>query len=382
MTAPVTTMQGVPVQPDTINNARFQALTRRKREPEVVRPFAGIGGFDVLPIRKSDIMSRIRIRFSGQLVVTVPSGTAATTAAWPYNLIKNVKLQANGQSNLIDASGAALKAREFMTNPDMTDRGVVRTVGGATVNQGTLSKATENWGVGSNSTVTAGTYPVEIDWLLPVAEDDKDLTGVIFCQTSSMDINAQVQWANAADVFTLTGGATAVLTGNVVMEVEKFSIPVVGGQMVLPDMSLFHSLVQTQITSISAGKNEPRLIGQGAGKQLLRLYYRVLNGAVPAPLPVTAANYGLQQWIYGTNENPESYQDGLSLRLQNELDYGQDIGAVWGYLCHDFASANGFRDSVDMGQTSELRLGVTLQNIALTSPVLEYVQETVFAAGN
>lgn len=382
--APVTNFQGIPIQPEGVNPALFQALTRRKRNPEVVTAYAGLGGVNTLVIRKSDIMTGIKLRFSGSLVVTPGTGTVATTAAFPYGLAKNLKLTANGQTNLIDCSGIHLKAREYIDNPELSDRGVARTVGGVTVTQGTFSKNCENWGVGSaSSAIGAGTYPVELDWYVPVADDGKDLAGAIFCQTSSMDISLQIQWANLTDLFTLTGNATVALTGNVIMETEKFTIPIVNGVMVVPDLSLFHSIVQTNYTSVSNGDNQVRLIGQGSGKALLRLWFRTLNGAgAGVPLAMNATNYGAQSWMYGTAERPEVYQDGQSLREWNEQLFGSDVGAVWGIGCHEFDNPNAFRDTVDMGQTSELRLSVTIQNgVVLTNPVLEYVQETVFSAG-
>lgn len=376
--------QGIPVNAEGVNPDLFFRLTRRKRAPEIVRAYAGIGNVDNLNIRKSDILSVIRIRFSGSLVTTTATGAVVSTSLWPYGLAKNVKLTANGQTNLIDCSGVHLKAREFMCNTDLNDRGVVRTVVAASVSQGTLSKNSENWGVAQNGTVAAGTFPVELEWVVPVAEDEKDLSGAIFCQTSSMDITLNVQWANLVDLFTITGTSTATLTGNVIVETEKFSIPVSGGIMIVPDLSLFHSIVQTSYTSVSTGENQVRLIGQGAGKQLLRLWFRTLNGSpVPAPLAVNATNYGIQSWMYGTNERPESYQDGQSLRLNNEWTYGNDMAAIWGLAAHEFAISNAFRDTVDMGQTSELRLAVTVQSgVTLNSPTLEYVQETVFSAGS
>ena len=59
------------------------------------------------------------------------------------------------------------------------------------------------------------------------------------------------------------------------------------------------------------------------------------------------------------------------------------MAGVWGIASHEFSIINQFRDVVDMGQTSELRLASVIQNgVVLTSPVLEYVQETVFSAAS
>jgi hypothetical protein len=82
-------------------------------------------------------------------------------AAWPYNIIKNLKFTANGASQLISASGWTLRAREIAKDEGLNDRGVVQTIGGSSRNQGTLSLGCESWGVGSaTNALTAGTYAV------------------------------------------------------------------------------------------------------------------------------------------------------------------------------------------------------------------------------
>lgn len=377
------TLQGQTVPAEAVNPAAFFAQTRRKRSAEYSRAYAGLGQTDTAELKKSDILAVLHIRFSGNVVVVHGTGTCAATFRWPYDLLKACRFTANGQSNLINVSGLKLKAREIMANPESEDRGVAQSVSGASVNQGTMSQASELWGVGPGQTaIASGTYPVELYWKVPVAEDEKDLAGAIFAQTSALDLNLNMDWNTAASLFTITGNDTVAVNGNVIVEAEKYSIPVVGGQFVVPDLSLFHSLVQTtKANELAQGDNEPRLIGQGVGKQLLRLFFQTWNGAAPqVPLAVTAANYGPQGWRYGTNETPELFPDGRSLRQWNENLYGSDIAAVWGFMCHEFEATWGFRDAVDMGQTSDLRLYTNIVS-ALTSPSLEYVQETVFAAG-
>ena len=140
----------------------------------------------------SDIAG-IMVQFTGSLVVTLGGGTCATTGRWPYDLARAVRMSANGQSNLINVHGGKLKAREIMARGDLTDRGVVRGIGGASpgtqVQQGTLSLNNENWGVGQNVTAIPGaptTYPVNLEWYIPVAFDDLTLVGAIFAQTSAI----------------------------------------------------------------------------------------------------------------------------------------------------------------------------------------------------
>lgn len=381
---PVVTFQGIDVPAEAVNPDAFYALTRRHRFTEKNKTFAGLGSTDQCELKKSDIIAGVRIRFSGQVVVANGTGTSASTMRWPNDMIKRLRMTANGQSNLINCSGGKLKARAIMKDNDSSDKGVVQTVGAGTVQNGTLSLASELWGVGAGvASLSNGTFPIELTWDVDLAEDERDLVGAIFAQTSTMDITLDIDWEQSSVLFPVTGNAAVTVTGNVIVETEKFSIPVVGGQFVVPDLSLYHSIIQSDYTSVATGDNEIKLIGQGAGKTLLRTFYQGWNGAAPqVPLAANAANYGPQSWRYGGNETPETYLDGRSLRQVNEREYGSDVGAVFGFLSHEFAVKAAFRDTVDMGQTSELRLVVNIPTgVSLTSPRIEYVQETVFAAG-
>lgn len=377
------TLQGQTVPESAINPDQFFLSTRRKRNQEYKSAYNGLGGGDIVELRKSDILAAIYVRFSGTLAITHSTGSVAATLRWPYDLAKAFRFTAQGVSNLINVSGLKLKAREMMKNPDATDRGVSQPFGASTISQGSLALASESWGVGPGATaIPTGSYAVELEWRVPVAEDPKDLAGAIFMQTSAMDMTLAIDWANLNTLFTVTGNDTVALTGTLIIETEKFSIPVVNGSFVIPDLSVFHSLIQTNTTqNLQQGDCEVPLISAGTGKTLLRVFYQLWNGAAPAvPLAATAANFGVQGWRYGGNETPELYVDGRSLRQYNEALYASDMGSSWGVLCHEFDTTWAFRDAVDLGQVSALRLLINLVN-APTSPSLEYVQETVYAAG-
>src|SRR4051794_30050819 len=114
--APVA-MQGVAIPAAIIDKNLFLARTRRHTQQERKISFA-VGGAtpstqDTIPLRRSDILSEIQIHIAGSLTVTPGTGTVATTSEWPYNLIKSVKLNANGASSLIAARGWTLRAREM-----------------------------------------------------------------------------------------------------------------------------------------------------------------------------------------------------------------------------------------------------------------------------
>lgn len=381
-------MQGIAVPASSMDPVSFFAKTRRALLPEKggARSYAGFGLSDQFELLKSDILAGMVVTFAGSLTVTPGSGTVASTARWPEDLIRLCRFTANGQANIISVSGAKLKAREFMRNGTLTDRGVSKQVGAGQVQNGTLSLASESWGVGkAQQNISAGTYDVELVWFVPVAEDEMDLQGAIFAQTSSTDLTLNLDWANLPDVFTLTGNATVGLTGSVSVMSQKYSIPGDGqGGIILPNLTTFHSLIQSATTDLAIGEQEPRLIGQGAGKTLLRMYNQLWNGAgaASAPLAVNSANFPKLAWRYSGNETPDS-GNGLFWRRWNERDYDVDLGVLHGFWCFDFASVNAFRDAVDLGSTSEFRNVLEIgSGVTLASPRLETVVETIFSSGS
>jgi len=384
--SPTQTLQGIEVPSANVDAAGFFRATRRQKILQDTRNIQGAGLTDTISVLASGIISGFQLKFSGSLVVTLNTGTVASSARWPWDIPKSVRFSANGQSNLINCSGAKLKARQIMSRGNLTDRGVTRGVGGASpgtqVNQGTMSLAAESWGVGSGvSAIPAGTYDVELEWYIPVAFDDKYLAGAIFAQTSATALEIAIDWDQIADLFILTGNATAVLTGTLYTTSQQYTIPVgPAGSIIVPDLSTFHAMTQSRFSALGSGSNEIRLSGQGVGKQLLRVFTQVWNGAAPgAPLVRNLTNFGQTGWIYGGNTQPETYQDGTTQRYWNESTFDSDLGAVWGFGIHDFVKENAFRDSVDEGAATELRLLETIQNgVTLTNSYMEYVQE--FAA--
>jgi hypothetical protein len=389
--APTRTMQGIAVPSESVNPGLFFELTRRHQTPEKTLTYGGGGVTQVVELRKADILSSITLRFVGSLVIT--GGTANSTAAWPLG-IAGTRFTANGQSNLINTGIATpaggglqhLRVRDFMKKSDLTDRGVSASIGGVTRTQGTLMLAHESGGVGtSQSAIAAGTYPVELTFSIPVSEDEKDLVGAIFLQTATSDLTLSIDETPLNQLVYAVTATNVALTGQWQVSTTKFSVPVgPNGQIVIPNLNVFHSIIASRFANgISNGENETRLIGQGAGKSLLRVWGRTVSGATTAsaPLPVTSTNYGQLSWRYGNNETPDQFLDGSTMRADCERRYNTDVGGYAGYWCHDFAHENVFRDTVDMGTTSELRLVTTIQNaVTLASPALEYVTETVFLA--
>jgi hypothetical protein len=373
-------MQGVAIPAAIVDKNLFLARTRRHTQQERKISFTlGTSTQDVIPLRRSDILSEITLHVVGSLTLTKSTGTIATTAEWPYNLFKSLKLNANGASSLISARGMTLRAREIAKDEGLSDRGNIQTVGGTSRTNGTLSLASESWGVGSNTSALTAQSNVPVDFIvtIPVAEDQFDLTGSLFLAQTTSELSLEINWATIADLFALTGDGAAAFSGTVSINTTKFEVPTQDGAIVIPDLSMFHSIVETNSISLQAGENETVIVGQGRGKYVLRVIQQAYSSG--SPLAVTAANFGLIGWRYGTAETPDQWIDGSKLRYAMERAYNSDLGGVFGFGVHEFAKA-GFRDLVDMGVTSDLRLVNTLVN-APTTPKLWYAVESLYKQG-
>src|SRR3954447_13770603 len=245
-------MQGIAIPAAILDKNEFFRRTRRHTQQEKVVPFTlGTSTQDVVALRKSDILSEVVLHITGTLTIT--GTTVNSLAAWPYNIIKNLKFTANGASQLISASGWTLRAREIAKDEGLNDRGVVQTIGGPSRNQGTLALGSESWGVGSaTNALTAGTYAVDLVLVVPVAEDPYDLTGAIFLQSATADLTIEINWAQTADLFAVNTG-TVALTGNCQVLTTKQNIPVANGAIIVPDLSLFHSFVESREVALQNG---------------------------------------------------------------------------------------------------------------------------------
>jgi hypothetical protein len=386
---PVQVMQGIMVPASAVNPDAFFAHTRRLTFPMIAnRNIAGLGSSDLFTATQTGIISQLSVKLSASLVITTPTGAVATTAKWPYDIMRALRFTANGQSNLVNCPGIWLKAREFATRPMLTDRGLPSGIGGAspgtTTTTGALRLSTEIWGVGQNVTaITAGTYSVELQFVVPVAFDERTLVGAIFAQTASTELSLNIDWAPPTDLFVITGTSTVTLTpATVTVEGIVYSIPEVGGQIIVPNLSAFHSFIVSRYTAVANGDNEYPLPGQGVGRQLMRVGFKTLNGAAPGtPLPLNAVNYGQVGWRYGGNDTPEVFTDGRHLAQWNERIFGVDFAQFQGIGWLDFCSDFALRDSIDEGLATNLRLLYNIPTgVTLTSAATEVVQETIFGA--
>jgi roadblock/LC7 domain-containing protein len=388
MTTTSAPIQGVAAPDVVVSPADFYRNTRRMRfamSPN--KAYSGLGAVDTVQLRQVGIVAALELRVSGSIVIGGTLGAPVMSYDWPYNLIQNLQLSANGQSNLISCRGLTLKAFNFTTNPRLDDSGVTQKFGGATVSTGTLSMPTDVWGTDGGANVLApgtaiaalGTYTFDVTFIVPVAADQTSLVGSIYAQSSATNLALNVQWATQAQLESTISTATFTPTINWAVTGVAYSIPNVNGKFCVPDLSQFHQLTENQQGGLVQNQNQYILPGTGVGRQLLRLFWQVFTGANRQPLPVTATNYAQVDWAYGGSDVPESYPNGTQLRAENIQQAGVDLGGNWGIGLWDFASIFALRDSIDEGSTTNLRLEFSLVG-APTTGVVSVAQETLFAA--
>ena len=382
-TAAPLTVQGQQVPDAVVDPVSFAKATRRQTlNMKTLGSFAGFGGVDQFSLLQTGVLSALTVKLSGSLVIALnSSGTVGSTAKWPYDLLKNCKVSVNGQANLINCGGSDLKARDLMNTTELTDRGVPQTIGGSTRYNGSLSLNNEVWGVGQNtSSLSGGTYDVELEYQIPIAMDQVNLVGALFLQTSSTEVAIEFTWASVTDVFTVVSPATVALTAAVIVQGIVYTIPQGSkGEIIIPNLSAFHSMIRSRYPNPGNTLNEIKIVGQGAGRQLMRLWFRTFNGTVGVPLSVNQTNYGQVGWRMGGNDTPEVWPDGHAAAYAAERLYGSDLGTYAGYAVLDFCSTFAIRDSIDEGTATELRfLMEILSGVSLTSPVTEYCKEEIF----
>src|SRR5262249_14123236 len=99
----VVTVQGIDVPASSLNDDLFFPLTRRQIRPaKNLTAFAGLGNTDEFQMIHDGILAALLIGVTGTVVGV---GTAPTSGRrWPLDILRAVKVSANGQTNLINCS--------------------------------------------------------------------------------------------------------------------------------------------------------------------------------------------------------------------------------------------------------------------------------------
>lgn len=354
------TLQNIPTQPYVINPAQFFALTEKNEGTLKSRTHPGAGSFFTEQLAQTGIISKLRLMFVG--TVTVATAAATTSNRWPYGLVENFKLSANGQNDLFNVDGLDLHALRFIRYPAFTN--VADDFTGT---------------VGGGDSVAVGATNIALSWEIPIAMEDTGLVAALFAQSSATNLTVRVETAANTRLFSANPG-NVTITGTWYIQQTWFEIPFdAEGKLVLPDVSRLHGVVANEYPFSNTGDVRTSLIR--AEGQLARLFSSVVIGsnsrATADPVAATSRRIDKIRLEYGGNQRPRDYDPAWSLLAANNEHYG----ATAPYDRHviDLVRENPARDAIHMQGVTELAVVHAINSAASPSGAsVRLVQEQLF----
>jgi hypothetical protein len=350
-----------------IQNAQlFAELTERQQMPQASQAFAGLAKGQRLIIEKVGVCARIRLLV--KLTFTPKEEEKAiANPGFPYRLIREIALQANGVTGIIDCSGPMLHARRMRVYRNPASK---------------VFKSPKT-GVKLKKESQEVVFVIEI----PIAHDMLSLIGALLAQNEETQLAVQINWASEEEVFSGSGGVEK-LEGEVFWSTTVFSIgsTVQGNNelTVLPDLSAFHGLIETQTPLTGTGKRRAELV-RTAG-QLLAITAGILNKASGSEqlAPTSWETFALE---YGGNKDPLVWGSGAAnireLVEENADDFNGEITGGEGLelVAIDQERDNPTRDLIVPQSLTELRAVIGVPgSFSPSNALILTSQETLYPA--
>lgn len=330
------------------NSDLFFRSTERNDIPAQGVPYPGLGGGGVdVRIPQVGVLASIRIIAKLTLVVS-GAGTITSTYQWPWNALKRVALNVNGQTGIIGAQGLDIRARRqrVYRNPREEVTSIASNAG--------IDSATGNPAPG---VIANGTYAVNLVYDIPITHDDYNLVGALYAQSDSNAFFWRFEAASLAELFTAAGGSTATLTGTLYWTYTVYDIPAAdssdGRKILLPNMSWLHGFLGYDQPYANTGEVQVALI-RTAG-QLLATYLYMDNGGAAQHDPLAMTEIRQQ---YGGNRRSRVFNPPDQLIEKNVHDYNGRIKP--GYVVLDNEVDNPVRDLIYPKGVTELAIVVTI----------------------
>lgn len=352
------------------DSAMFNKETERNDVPQEQKTFPGLNGAPVdLRISNVGVLAKIRLIFEGELVADDgDSGTVTSTYQWPWNLLKRITLNANGQTSLVSCEGMDLRARRNRLYRNPRDPVV------------TAPAIDSDVGDPDPGTISEGTHPVVLVYDIPISHDDWGLTGSIFAQSDQIYLNWRVTPAATEEMFTLTNDAAVTVTGTIHSTLTFYDVPQAntqeGRKVLIPDLSWLHGYLASDLPFSNTGEVKTPFI-RTAG-QLLSYAYYIDNGGAAVIDPSALDELRFE---YGGNRRPRVYNPVAHLLEKNAQDYNGRILPEAGYAILDFEVDNPSRDLVYPKGVTELLMAAQIPSGTSINENahIHFVEETLFA---
>jgi hypothetical protein len=356
----------------------FNAATRQNIIPAPPITYtAGQTLFSVLP--KVGLLKRVILLFTGTLTVTLGGGTAVLGAEAPWSLLTRLRLTANGNTALFDMTGwGSMIASLFTAFGYSGIGGRPRIPDSATVpGPAATAFAAANFAAGVSAGANTWNFGLEIP--LGLSDDWRDPVGLILA--AAPDTVLQVEATFGATLFsvtaarttpvTVTGAATATLTGTLTPFVEFFTIP--RSQADYPDLSRIHTWQEIGPQTITQNGDQSIVIPRG--NTVSRIIHDVWTNTLPDGTNVSAAQVKFNQ-----NEIPYNLSRQLLAYLQRER-MTRDLPD--GIYVHDLWNSGSPRDAVNTLNLNELTSVLTLggATIAGTSDIRTFLEQIIKLQG-
>lgn len=352
-------IRNLPITKYQINPGLFNQLTSRVIFDPVNYALPAFGNYQNTQLLQVGIVSSINILVVGTITTTGTTVTIAPTAHYPWDLI-SVQISGNGQNNFISCTGWDLTLRLRAANRAYVD---------------TISSFPA---AGAAPFVAAAATAFTLAYKIPIAMDDTTLVGALYAQSEATNLVLKVTTGNSADLFNITAGAIAV-TGTVYIEEEIFEVPYDPQHpdtLVIPDLTVLHGLVSNDNAVASQTTLDTNLFRING--QLERLFFYTVNLTTAAAAAfTTTATYTQAQLIYGSNQNPYTFNPMNFQAFRNNRDYR--VAFPNGQFCLDFVADNPARDLVLLEGVTNLRLRTQYGTAPTGGSYVHFVQETLFA---
>lgn len=281
-----------------------------------LKAIPGFGQADGFDLPGRGLLAGIEVVFTGTMTSTAGTGAVVPTDKWPYGLFSKFQLSANG-SPLLNAGGLGYEYRRQVITHRATD-------------------------AQTSAPNAAGANVTEIHWYIPVADNMVTLWGALLSQADDLYLRLDYTQAASADLFTLTGTATATLTGNLQLTFFGYDVPIVPingvEHGILPDTDVLHRFSEYSVPMIGNGDTELRL--QQTGGEIERIFIWVDNtaGALLDP-----ASWSRVRFQFAETEEPLTYPATVLLS-QNARHYTGKLAPKAAVI--DFAYWNQKRDAL------------------------------------
>lgn len=339
---------------------------------------AGQTLYSILP--KVGLLKRVILLFTGTQTITLGGGTAVLGAEAPFSLLTRIRLTANGNTALFDCSGyGAMIASLFGAYGFGGIGGRPRIVDSATVpGPAAAAFSAANFAAGVSAGANTWNFALEIP--LGLSDDWRDPIGLVLA--AAPDTVLQIEATFGSTLFstvaarttpvTVTGAATAALTGTLTPYVEFFTIP--RDQADYPDLRRIHTWSEQGPQAIVANGDQDVVLQRG--NTLQRIVHLVYTNSV-----FDGTNVSGRELRFNQNEIPYKVNRQLDAYVQRERMVRDMPDGVYIW---DLWNTTGIRDAINTLNLNDLTSRLTLAGatIAGVSDIRTLTEQLILLTGS